>query len=348
MEVTAAFEPIYDGGVNSWLSAATNVSISRALSVPAISRARSILAGTVGTLPLYSWDAAGNRRAPQTWETQPDPDSPRSVTYSFIAESMIFYGVGYAQVLATNPDGTVKHFRWIDPQRVSTQTNTNGTIATGYLLDGLATPNRGVGSLVVFTNFDRGVLTRGARTIETAIELEEAANRAAKEPLPQLLLKNKGVQLAAAKIKELLDGWKKARRERATAYLNADVDTELLGYSPADSQLVEARVAQTAECARVMGLPAWYVNAETASMTYSNTEQERRTLIDYSLKPILSAIAERLSMPDFSPLGVTVRFYLDDFLRGNSLEQMQVVTGYVNAGIITIDEARRDLDLVRG
>jgi len=347
-EVTAAFEPTYSGGFWASLAGESFTNLARALSVPAVSRGRSIICGTVGSLPLYSWQANGQRLAPRPIETQPDPDSPRSVTYAYLAESMLFYGVGYVVVLATNPDGTVRNFRWVDPQRVSPLLDGSGTIVTGYLLGGDSTPNSGVGSIISFINFDRGVLNRAGRTIETAIELEEAANRAAKEPIPSLFLKNKGVALGAVKVKELLDGWKNARRTRSTAYLNADIDPVVVGFSPEQQQLVSARQYHAAEIARALGIPAWYVNAETASMTYSNTEQERRSLIDYSLKPILTAISERLSMADFSPFGVNVRFYLDDFLRGNSEETMRVVTGYINAGVITVDEARRDLDLVRG
>ncbi len=49
-------------------------------------------------------------------------------------------------------------------------------------------------------------------------------------------------------------------------------------------------------------------------MTYSNAVTERRSLVDFSLRPILKAIEERLSLPDFVPNPVMVRFALDDFL----------------------------------
>ncbi len=54
-----------------------------------------------------------------------------------------------------------------------------------------------------------------------------------------------------------------------------------------------------------------YGSAETTSMTYSNSVSERRSLIDFSMKPILAAIEQRLSMPDFCPSTGEIRFSLD-------------------------------------
>ncbi len=68
------------------------------------------------------------------------------------------------------------------------------------------------------------------------------------------------------------------------------------------------------------GIPAYFLSAEQTSMTYSNAVTERRSLVDFSLRPILKAIEERLSLPDFVPNPVMVRFALDDFLRGNALD----------------------------
>jgi hypothetical protein len=46
-------------------------------------------------------------------------------------------------------------------------------------------------------------------------------------------------------------------------------------------------------------------------MTYSNAvRNERRSLVDFSLRPILKSVEERLSLPDFVPNPVMVRFAL--------------------------------------
>ena len=82
-------------------------------------------------------------------------------------------------------------------------------------------------------------------------------------------------------------------------------------------------------------------------MTYSNVTSERRALIDFSLKPLLTVIEERLSMPDILPRGQKARFDLDDFLRGNPLERAEIYSKLVPLGIMTVDEIRAEEDLVK-
>jgi phage portal protein BeeE len=82
-------------------------------------------------------------------------------------------------------------------------------------------------------------------------------------------------------------------------------------------------------------------------MTYANVVSERRSLVDFSLRPLLKAIEQRLSMPDFTPNTQEVEFDMDDFLRGNPLERAQTLEILVRSGIMTIDEARMEEDLIR-
>jgi len=110
-------------------------------------------------------------------------------------------------------------------------------------------------------------------------------------------------------------------------------------------QLTESRLNTAAEIARMCNIPAWYINAESASATYSNVSQERRSLVDFSLRPFMSCIEERLTMVDVTPRGQKVRFDLDDYLRGNPLEQIEVLGKMLDYGIINVDEAREEMDL---
>jgi HK97 family phage portal protein len=345
--VEAAFETPISPSFWTGILQQSYVTRQQAMTVPAVNRARNVTCGTIGSLPLVRYDMRNNTRLdPLPWQYQLDPDVPQSITLTWLVDSLFFFGVAYLQVLELYPDGRVQNARWISPERVQILTNPAGTEVTGYLLDGDTLPNEGVGSLKSFAGPDQGFIYRAGRTVQTALELEEAANRAAKEPMPQIILKNKGVNLGAVKVKEMLDGWKAARRERSTAYLNGDVDAQAIGFSGSENQLVESRQFHASEIARAANIPAWFLNADVASLTYSNVQQERRSLIDFSLRPLLTAIEERMSMQDFLPPNIVVKFDLDDFLRGSSIEEMQVMTGYVAAGIMTIGEARDKIDLI--
>jgi phage portal protein BeeE len=81
-------------------------------------------------------------------------------------------------------------------------------------------------------------------------------------------------------------------------------------------------------------------------MTYSNTQSERRGLIDFSLRPILTAIEQRLSMQDFVPSTTEVRFDLDDFLRGNALERAQVYQILNAIGAMSVEQIQEEEDLI--
>jgi phage portal protein BeeE len=123
----------------------------------------------------------------------------------------------------------------------------------------------GVGSIIVFSGLDEGVLNRAGRTIKAAQELEKAAEMYAKEPVPTMVLKSNGTNLTPERITRLLESWKVSRATRSTAFLNADVELQALGFDPAKLQLNEARQYLATECARAVGIPASFLSAELTS-----------------------------------------------------------------------------------
>jgi HK97 family phage portal protein len=260
------------------------------------------------------------------------------------------FRVAYGQVMemyAASDGGRVRRWTRIDPQWVTVKTNPLGTEIIGYSVSGYETPMSGVGSIIQFFNLaDSGILNRAGRTIRAAIELEKAAELYAREPLPTMVLKSTGTNLPSERIKSLLESWRTSRTNRATAFLNADVELQALGFDPKQLQLSEARQYIALELARQCGIPAYFLSAESTSMTYSNATSERRSLIDFSLRPILTAIESRLSMDDFTPAGTHVRFDLDDFLRGNPLERAQIYQILTGIGAMTVEEVRKAEDLL--
>lgn len=328
----------------------TTVARMDAMTVPAVARARGIMCGTAGSLPIHAYNKSTQARVyGNPLLTQPDPDLPLSVTMAYTAEDLLFNGWAVWQILAVNPeDGRPTQARRLDPETVSWNTNTpQGTQITQFWVLGQPVPMSGVGSLIMFNGIDEGILVRGGRTINSAIQLEKAINRMAAEPVPTTVLKNSGVDMPADKVTEMLAGWKRARQERSTAYLAGNLEIQTLGFDATQMQLAENRMGIASEIARLMNIPAWYLNAEAASMTYTNVTSERRSLIDFSIRPtLLIPIEQRLSMADITPITQEVRFDLDDYLRGNPIEQIEVVRGMLELGLIDIPEARGMLDLV--
>jgi len=323
----------------------------QAMSVPSVARARNIICSTIGSLPIESYNHFTKEHLrPQRVIMQPDPRVAGSAIYAWIAEDLLFRGVAYGQVLDSYSSTDASRIRaWtrVAPDRVTYNLNFNQTEITSYMIDGLDIPVSGVGSIIVFSGLDEGVLNRAGRTIRAAQELEKAAELYAKEPVPTMVLKSNGTNLAPERISKLLESWKVARSTRATAFLNADVELTTLGFDPQKLQLNEARQYLATELARAVGIPASFLSAELTSQTYSTTVMERKALIDFSLRNIVTPIEQRLSAADFVPNGVEVKFDIDDFLRGSALERAQVYEILNRIGAMSVEQIQEEEDLIR-
>jgi hypothetical protein len=82
-------------------------------------------------------------------------------------------------------------------------------------------------------------------------------------------------------------------------------------------------------------------------MTYSNAIGERKALIDFSLRPIMTVIEQRLSMPDFTPYGTEIRYSVDDFLRGDPLQRAQVYEILNRIGAMSVEQIQEEEDLIK-
>ena len=318
------------------------------MAVPAVSRARNLVAGTIASMPFEQFvsDAQTGELAqvmPYPWLRQPEVDVPRSTTIAYTVDSLWFYGRAYWQVTETYAeDGRPARFRWIDPTEVTFDVDLEGRI-TRYYYRLNHVPASGPGSLVVFTYVDEGLLRRAGQTIKTCVELERAALDFARNPAPSVTIKNTGVDLPAEQVSNLLARWRESRRADggAVAYLSAALELDTVGFSPKDLAMVEAREFQVAEIARATGIPPALLGASAGSMTYQNVQAERRGLVDLSLQPLISSIEQRLSMDDVTPRGTSVMIVVNDFLRATPIEEAQLLSVLLDRDVITIDEARR-------
>jgi HK97 family phage portal protein len=350
-DVQAGLTPVQIAdSVYNILGGSTNTTRALAMSVPSVARARNIICGTIGSLPLTTFNRiTGEYVDPHRVINQPDPRVAGFVIYCWLAEDIWLYGAGYGQVLemySATDGGRVRAWTRVSPDRVTVDTDFLNTTINGYKVDGKSVPMQGVGSIIRFDGADEGFLHRSGKTVAAAVYLENAAVNYAKEPSPMMVLKSNGTNLTAERISSLLAAWKTARQSRNTAFLNADIDLQQFGFDPKTMQLAEARQYVALELSRACGIPAYFLSAEQTSMTYSNAVTERRSLVDFSLRPILKAIEERLSLPDFVPNPVMVRFALDDFLRGNALERAQVYEILNRIGAMSVEQIQREEDLI--
>jgi len=192
-----------------------------------------------------------------------------------------------------------------------------------------------------------GWLRNGATAINTAAALEAATLMYSEVPVPTVVLKNTGPDLPADQVDALLEAWEEARAGRSTAYLNSTIDTQTMGFSARDVQLVEGKMASATSIARLCNLDPVWVGAGVpgSSLTYANRNDLYRSLLDTSLRPIMDLISGRLSMPDIVPRTHAVRFDTTAFLRGDPNQIADLITKLVPLGILNEEEARLVLDL---
>ncbi len=100
---------------------------SSAMQVPAVARARNIIAGTIGTLGLNSYNmVTGAKVEGRKILEQPDPALPLAVTIFWTVEDLLLHGRSFWMVLEVNPeDGRPTQARRIDPTRVTFTTDLN-------------------------------------------------------------------------------------------------------------------------------------------------------------------------------------------------------------------------------
>jgi hypothetical protein len=312
--------------------------------VPAVAQGLQVICGTVGTLPPER--TRGRTPLPlPTVLRQPDPEEPREATFVRIVEDLVLFPDAFAVVLERDSDGFPSRFRYVPHETVEPfdwrdPFDPYAPPLRRYRIDQHVVDARDV---LRFPSHWPGLLQVGGRALRTSILLERAAARFSQVEIPPGYIKNTGPDLDPTKVDELLDKWSEARATRQTGYLNALLDFVTPSFDPTQLQLVEARRWQTTEVGRLLNLPSKYLNAQSeSSMTYSNVEQEKRDLVDLSLRPYIRAIEGRLSLDDVCPRGQAVTLDLDDFYRGDLNTMANYYTAALTAGWMTIDEVRAD------
>jgi HK97 family phage portal protein len=154
--------------------------------------------------------------------------------------------------------------------------------------------------------------------------------------------------MPAERVTALLNSWKEARQTRGTAFVNDTIDFQSIGFSPEQLTLNQARQYMASEIARACNIPEYYVGANAGgSMTYSNVTAERRSLIDLSLRPLMTCITQRLSDNDITPRGSIVKYNLRRILFSPSAqERADIYTKLIPLGVMTVEEAREREDLI--
>lgn len=317
-----------------------------AMSVPSVARARNLICGTVASIPLeYYNKKTGEVIAAPRWINQLSKSQPSFVTLTWMVDSLLMYGVCYLLITERYAeDGRAASFEWIANNRVTFTTDVEGIMIEQYYVD--ASPIS-MDDIVTIQGFDEGILERGARTIQAAIDVERAAAVNSANPQPAGYLRNNGADLPPNEVQGLLAAWKRGAQNNSTRYLTSTLEYNAVAFSPKDMLYNDAIRSLSTQIARLCNVPAYLLSSEdNQSMTYSNVQDERKQFYALSIEPYIQAIQARLSMDDISTAGHEVRFAVyDTFLKQDPLVELQVIEKLLSLGLITTEQAMSMTDL---
>jgi hypothetical protein len=304
-----------------------------AMRVPAVARARHIIAGTIARIELgaYRGDARLDTATEPTWLNATDGAMSPMHRMLWTVDDLLFYGWSLWEVTARAADSSggfplrlarVPMGRWqleADTGRVLTyQPDGRG----GWTLSPAP-----ANSVVLIPGPHEGLLADGASTVRHAADLQRSAHNAAKHPSAYLGLKQTtGTPLkrssedpAEVTVDTILADWRAARHNPeggGVAWLGGVEAVELGTF---DAHLLESgRNAAAVDVARHASIPADLIDATVSesSLHYSTSRDNDRRFIDYGLGFYMSAISARLTQDDVTPHGQRVAFDLERWLEG--------------------------------
>lgn len=331
------------------------VSRATALAVPAVLRARNVIAGVPATLPVELVDRKTREPDERTWLGEdPNPDLEQTVMYAQTFEDLLFHAVSYWRVTRTS-EGFPVEAEHVDHRSVSQHQilgmpsqviseDLQFTPGDPIFIDGYPVTNPR--EIIRFVSPNPPLLVHAAKAIRTALVLSETAERYANDPLPFGYFTDSEDQpdsLEDDEIEEILTDWEVARRKRVWGYISKGLDLQTLKWpTPEELQLADARQTAILELARATGLDPEDMGVSVTSRTYQNAEERRLNLIDFVLMVFIEAVQDRLSKPDITPRHLRARFRISEFVRADMKSRAEAHKLSVEGGWRRVNEIRRD------
>lgn len=275
-----------------------------AMQVPAVAKSRHTICPTLGRIPLILKGTENPETA--AFIAQPDPSMSRFLLLTWTFDDQLFHGVSWWQVTERYASRRPRRARRILPGGVRREDGGGWTVY-GKPVD--------PADLLRLDGPHEGLLNFATTTLRQASDIEAAAAKNAKNPIPAMELhQTSGPTLPKPERQELVQEWAAARQGEngGVAYTSPNIEAKPHG-QPAEQLLITGRNAAAVDVARHAGIPADAIDAtpEKTSLTYSTAETKMRALIDFGLAAYGEALVSRLSLSDITPAGSSVAFDYD-------------------------------------
>jgi len=297
---------------------------NRAISVPAINRARDLMASVISCMPLKMYNEVWNELeeemtkvylAPRSWLRRPDPTVPYGHIMAWTFDDLFFYGRAFWYITSRTADGYPASFTRLPTGSITTPDQVGpvwfAPSKQVYFNGGELDP----ANLVQFLSPTQGLIYSAPGAIETALKIEAARNRNASSSIPAGILKQTdGEPLSAQELTDIAAQFNAARATNQTAALNQYLNYEPTTMTPDKMLLIESANYSALEAARLGNVPPYLVGVSTGSYSYQSAQQARADLYIFGVKLYAEAIAATLSMDNVLPRGTYVEFDADEYL----------------------------------
>jgi len=192
----------------------------------------------------------------------------------------------------------------------------------------------------------RSVISYANRSIELANATENAAADFYKSGCNlNGIIKSTGV-LSPQQKKDIRESWRESMDGSGLAVLQGNLDYTPIQMSVADSQVIENRAFTVVDISRWLGISPVLLGDLTHS-SYSTLEATQNEFIEHTLLPYITIIEEEMTNKIFVPseAGFTINLDETRSLRMDKDKQVTYLKNLVDAGIMTVNEARKQLDM---
>lgn len=332
------------GWATGWQGIGENLATKSAVAF----RCVDIHCSAISSLPMDQYTQNKELVTAQAaWLTNPEPDLyvSRKDAICAIVVSLLLRGNAFLYVTSTYIDGYPRSWVVLNPDSVQVEADKAGLPV--YVVDTYRVPREQVWHIRYQVRpgelLGVGPLSAVADNLAGLYKAQGWANDlVGKNLIPQGALVHPE-ELSATQSDELRNQWE--ANPGLVRVLSGGLDFQKIGLSPKDSMLLE-RMDFDARCiATAFGIPAPMLNLamEGAGLHYSSSEMDLRALWQLTLNPVADNIERALS--SMLPGNQHVRFDESGMLAGAFSEQVSAAVQLVDAGIWTLDEARKKFNL---
>lgn len=331
-----------------------NITVDRALTVPAVWAAVNFLARTMATLPLHPYRNTSD--GPQKLNTgklaiaiqhAPNDEWDAFRFWAYFWSQVFTNGRGLAWI-ERGGSGAIEALWPLDAAKVTIKRSGfkltyehNGTpYHAGEIID-----------LPFLLRSDQtghfGPINKAAKAIQLALAMNDYASQffagggvpplALSGPLPQGA---EAMQRAMGDIHRAIDAAKKSSKPLFP--MPPGHELKQVGFDPDKGQMTEARLFQIQEIARAWQLPPVFLQ-DLSKGTFSNTEQQDLHLVKHLIAHWAKALEKQLNLKLFGRTSNVqfVEFNLDGLQRGDFKSRIEGMVSAIQGGIMEPNRGRK-------